>query len=104
MPANAADSAAAEAKTAGANGAAALSAEVQSTFQEAAKRFEKVVQEGVEQIRAQVRTYVDTASHQVDEAQRYMTERVKERPLAASATALGVGVIIGLLLAGGRRR
>lgn len=104
MPANAADTAANDAKTSAANGAAALSAEAQTSFQEAAKQFEKVVQEGVEQIRAQVRAYADTASHQLEEGQRYVTERVKERPLAASATALGVGVIVGLLLAGGRRR
>jgi len=29
---------------------------------------------------------------------------VRERPLAATGVALGVGVLIGLLLAGGRNR
>jgi ElaB/YqjD/DUF883 family membrane-anchored ribosome-binding protein len=28
-----------------------------------------------------------------------MTERVRERPLAATGAALGIGVLIGLLLA-----
>lgn len=101
MPANAADE-----TTAGsaASGAAALSAEAQKTFQDAAKRFEKVVNESVETIRAQTRAYADTAGQQIDEAQRYVTERVKERPLASAGMALGVGVLIGLLLSGGRRR
>jgi len=107
MPANAAEHAADEAKaaaSAAANGASALSAEAQRSFQEAAKRFEKVVHDGVEQIRAQTRAYADTAGQQVEEAQRYMTERVRERPLTAAAAALGVGVLLGLVLAGGRRR
>ncbi len=65
--------------------------------------MEKAVQEGVEQIRAQSRAYADTAGQQLDEAQRYMTDRVREKPLAATGAALGVGVLIGLLLASGRR-
>ncbi|WP_374574026.1 hypothetical protein [Phenylobacterium sp.] len=92
------------AATAAANGATALSAEAQRSFQEAAKRFEKAVHEGVEQIRAQSRAYADTAGQQLEEAQRYVSERVKERPLTATVAALGVGVLVGLVLAGGRRR
>lgn len=102
-----ADIAADEAKAgaaAAANGASNVKAEAQRSFQEAAKHFENVVHEGVEQIRAQTRAYADTASQQFDEAQRYMSERVRERPLTSAATALGVGVVIGLLLSGGRRR
>lgn len=107
MPANAAEHAADEVKAAAstaANGASALSAEAQRSFQEAAKQFEKAVHEGVDQIKAQTRAYADTASQQLEEAQRYMTERVRERPLTSAAAALGVGVLVGLILAGGRRR
>ena len=84
--------------------ASALAADAQRSFAEASKRFERVVQEGMEQLRAQTRAYADTAGQQLDEAQRYVIERVKERPLAATGAALGVGVIVGLLLAAGRRR
>lgn len=84
--------------------AAKLSAEAQKSFAEAAKKFEGVVQEGMEQLRAQSRAYADTAGQQFDEAQRYVVERVRERPLAATGAAIGVGVVIGLLLAAGRRR
>ena len=70
---------------------------------EAAKKFEKVVAEGLEQIRAQSRTYADNAGEHIDDAQRYVVERVKERPLVATGAALGVGLLIGLLLASGRK-
>lgn len=107
MPANAVDTAAKEAKAA-ANSAAEAAGEIASraerSFAEAAKKFEKVVAEGVEQIRAQSRTYADTTVEHLDEAQRYVVERVRERPLVAAGAALGVGVLIGLLLAGGRNR
>lgn len=77
--------------------------EVQRSFNDAAKRFEQAVQDGVEQLRAQSRAYADTATQQLDEAQRYVVEHVRERPLAATGVAVGVGLLIGLLLAGGRR-
>lgn len=80
-----------------------ISAQAQKTFQDAARKFEQAVQEGVEQIRAQTRAYADTAGQQLDEAQRYVSERVRERPIAAAGMALGLGVVIGLLLGSGRR-
>ncbi|MES2897131.1 MAG: hypothetical protein V4759_13930 [Pseudomonadota bacterium] len=84
--------------------AAKLTAEAQRSFNDAAKRFEKVVAEGLEQVRAQSRTYADNAGQHIDEAQRYVVERVKERPLIAAGAALGAGLLIGLLLASGRKR
>jgi len=101
MPANSVDYAADETKAAvnsATESATKMSAEAQRSFAEAAKRFEKVVSEGIEQLRAQTRAYTDTAGQQIDQAQQFMTERVKERPLAATGAALGVGVLIGLLL------
>ena len=84
--------------------AAKLTAEAQRSFNDAAKRFERVVTEGLEQVRAQSRTYADNAGQHIDEAQRYVVERVKERPLIAAGAALGAGLLIGLLLASGRKR
>lgn len=69
---------------------------------EAAKRVEKSVTEGFEALRAQSRTYTDTAGQQLEDAQRYASERIRERPIAATLAGLGVGVLIGLLVAGGR--
>ena len=103
MPANSVDYAADEIKSATSDAAGKLTKEGQRAFAEAAKRIEQVVQDGLEQLRAQSRTYADTAGQQLDTAQQYVTERVKERPLAATGAALGVGVLIGLLLSAGRR-
>lgn len=69
---------------------------------EAAKRVEKSVAEGFDTLRAQSRAYTDTAGQQLEEAQRYVSERVRERPIAATLAGVGVGVLIGLLIAGGR--
>lgn len=102
MPANAADFAD-DATTTANDTANRLSSEAQRTFAEVRGRIEQVVQDGLEQIRAQSRTYADNAGQQLDQAQQYVTERVRERPLAATGAALGVGVLIGLLLSSGRR-
>jgi ElaB/YqjD/DUF883 family membrane-anchored ribosome-binding protein len=107
MPANAVDHAADEAKSAvnaAADKASKLSGEAQKSFADAARRIESAVQEGLEQLRAQSRSYADTAGQQLDEAQHYVTERVRERPLAATGAAIGVGVLIGLLLASSSSR
>ena len=49
------------------------------------------------------REYYDDAAERFEEAQRYVVERVQERPVQSTAIALGVGVVLGLLLAGRRR-
>ena len=107
MPANAVDAATKDTKAAAnsvAEAASEIASQAERTFADAAKRFEKIVSEGVEQIRAQSRTYADTTVEHLDEAQRYVVERVREKPLMAAGTALGVGLLIGLLLASGRNR
>lgn len=89
---------------AAANASAQLAATAERTFAEATRKFERALHDGLEQLRAQSRTYADTAGQQIDDAQRYVTGRVRERPLAMTGAALGIGVLVGLLMAGGRRR
>ncbi len=102
MPANAVDATAKEAKGA-ADAASKLITDAQRTFGDTAKRLEKTMQESIEQLRAQSRVYAESAGEHLDDAQRYVSDRVKERPLAATGAALGIGVLIGLLLSSGRR-
>ena len=70
------------------------------SLNEAVKRIEKVLREGVESLKAQTAPYRDNAGQQFDEAQKYVVERVKERPVTAAVAGLGVGLLLGLLLAG----
>ncbi len=83
--------------------AAKIGADAQKAVTDAAKRIEAVVQQGLEQVRAQSRVYADVATEQLDEASRLASEQIRARPLAATGLALGVGVLIGLLLSSGRR-
>jgi ElaB/YqjD/DUF883 family membrane-anchored ribosome-binding protein len=108
MPAEILDHAADEAKSAKA--AAAAMAEqsqrvlneaaqaAEKTIAEAAKKAERVLKEGIEALRVHTRAYTDTAGQQADEAQRYVMERIKERPVTATLAGLGVGLLLGLLL------
>jgi ElaB/YqjD/DUF883 family membrane-anchored ribosome-binding protein len=65
---------------------------------EAAKTAERVIRDSIEAIKAQTQAYSGPASQTVDEAQRYVVERVKERPVTATLAGLGVGFLLGLLL------
>ena len=71
MPANSVDYAADETKAAvnsATDAATKVSAEAQRSFADAAKRIERAVTEGIEQLRAQTRAYTDTAGQQIDQA------------------------------------
>jgi len=68
-------------------------------FREAAKRIEQVMREGMEQFRTRAGPYGESASQQIDEAQKYVVERIKERPVVATLAGLGVGLLLGLLVA-----
>lgn len=48
-------------------------------------------------------TAYEAAEDGFDQAHAFLKEQWEERPLAVTATALGVGVIIGMLLTSGRR-
>jgi ElaB/YqjD/DUF883 family membrane-anchored ribosome-binding protein len=82
--------------------AAKIAADAQKVFADASKRIELAVQQGLEQLRAQSRVYADVAGEQLDEAARVASDQIRARPLAAAGAALGVGVLIGMLLASKR--
>ena len=59
--------------------AAKISADAQKAIADAAKRIETVVQQGLEQLRAQSRVYADVAGEQLDEATRAAAEQIRAR-------------------------
>ncbi len=83
--------------------AADAAAESERTLTELARKVEKSIQEGLAELRVRSRDYADVAGEQFDTAQRYVADRVQERPMTATLTALGVGVLVGVLLAGRKR-
>jgi ElaB/YqjD/DUF883 family membrane-anchored ribosome-binding protein len=93
---------AADAKTAEsrANGAR----EEDRRMKEFALKAEQAVRERAEELRERARGYYDEAHDRFDTAQRYLVERVQEKPVVATLAAVGVGVVLGMLIAGGRRR
>ena len=75
----------------------------ESKLADAAKRAESLMRDSVETLRAQTRAYADTAGERLETAQKIVVEHVRERPLSSAMTALGAGIVIGVLLAGRRR-
>jgi ElaB/YqjD/DUF883 family membrane-anchored ribosome-binding protein len=67
-------------------------------MRDAVRRIEKAVREGVETIRTQSEPYRENATQQFDDAQKYVVERIKERPVVATLAGLGVGLLLGLLM------
>ena len=84
--------------------AADVVAETERSLADLARRAERAIQEGLAELKDRSRDYADVAGEQFETAQQYVTDRVQERPIAATLAALGVGVVIGFLLAGGRKQ
>jgi ElaB/YqjD/DUF883 family membrane-anchored ribosome-binding protein len=72
--------------------------------EEAVRARAEKLRDTADELRGRARDYYDDASEHLDTAQRYIVERVQERPVASTLAAVGVGVLIGLVLSGGRRR
>lgn len=67
------------------------------------ERLEKGVQEVLDLVRSRGKVYAEGAGEQLETAQKYVTERVQEKPLTATFAALGAGLVIGVLLSGRNR-
>lgn len=81
-----------------ANGSAA-----QPDIRDMALKAEQTVRERAQQVQSRARDYYEDAHDRLDTAQRYLVERVQERPIGATLAAIGVGMVLGLLLTGRRR-
>ena len=64
------------------------------------EEFAEDVRERAEEAFERAQTAVEDG---LDEAHRFLKRQWRERPVAVAASALGAGVIIGLLIGGGRR-
>lgn len=73
-------------------------------LREFADQADKLVRERTEELRRRAKEYYSEASDRIDVAHRYVAERVQEKPMTATFAAVGVGLVLGLLLAGSSRR
>ena len=80
--------------------AAELAANAEQSLADLAKRAEQAIKEGMAELKDRSRDYADVAGEHFDTAQQYVADRVQERPITATLAALGVGVLVGFLLAG----
>ncbi|MGE3301635.1 MAG: hypothetical protein AB7M12_00800 [Hyphomonadaceae bacterium] len=58
----------------------------------------------VEESKVRLNTAIDETADRVDAAHMYLKEQARERPIAVTLAAVGAGLVIGMLLSGGRRR
>ena len=87
------------------NGAAhATRAHLDDAIEEFRTRAGRVAQETLQSLRSNAGPYVDDASERFATAEKYLVERVQKQPLTTTLAVLGVGVLVGLLLSGGRSR
>jgi ElaB/YqjD/DUF883 family membrane-anchored ribosome-binding protein len=77
--------------------------DAEKTLRVLIERLEKGVQEVLEIAKSRSKVYAEGAGEQIETAQKYVTERVQEKPLTATMAALGAGLLIGLLLSGRNR-
>ncbi len=85
----------------------AASAKLDATIDELktqAERAGRVAQDAYDGFRTRAQPYVEDAGDRWAVAERYLVDRVQKQPLTTTFAALGVGVLVGLILAGGRSR
>ena len=80
--------------------AAEVAAQTEQSLAELARRAEQAIKEGLAELKDRSRDYADLAGEHFETAQEYVADRVQERPITATLAALGVGVLVGYLLAG----
>jgi ElaB/YqjD/DUF883 family membrane-anchored ribosome-binding protein len=68
------------------------------------QRLELAVKRALTTVQTQSKAYLNEAEARVETAEHYVAEQVRAKPVTAMATALGAGVLLGLLLSAGRKR
>ena len=67
------------------------------------RRAQEALTQGLDTARYQAQQARDYAEEQFGQAQQYLTQRITEKPVQSALVALGAGVVLGMLLRGGRR-
>jgi ElaB/YqjD/DUF883 family membrane-anchored ribosome-binding protein len=81
----------------------ASTARFEQALDELKDRAGKVAQETISTLKSRAEPYVSDAGERLAVAERYIVERVQKQPLTTTLAVLGVGVLVGLVLASGSR-
>jgi ElaB/YqjD/DUF883 family membrane-anchored ribosome-binding protein len=68
------------------------------------KHLQEQAHERIEQTRQSAHEAIEKAGRTLTKAQGALSEQMQERPMVAAAAAVGVGLVLGLLLAPRGRR
>lgn len=68
------------------------------------RKAEQSAQRAIEQGKQSLHAAVEASGHNLQRAHTALNQQLQQRPLAATAAAIGVGLVLGLLLGAGRRR
>ena len=82
----------------------AASAHFDATLEELKGRASRAAHDTFDTLRTRAGPYVDDVGDRWAVAERYLVDRVQKQPLTTTFAVLGVGVLVGLILAGGRSR
>lgn len=75
----------------------------ETSLRDFAHKAEQAARESAEELRRQAQEYYEEGRVRFEEAQKILVERVKEKPVESALITFGVGVVVGLILGGGRR-
>lgn len=78
--------------------------DVESLMTDLGHRLEFAVKRALTAVQTQSKAYMNEAEARVETAEHYVADQVRAKPVTAMATALGAGVLLGLLLSSGRKR
>lgn len=78
-------------------------AAAQAKLTETAKAAQQALKGQADALMERTKDYRENAGQQFNDAQEYLVERIKERPVTAAFTGLGVGLILGLLISNRNR-
>ncbi len=69
----------------------------------ATERAKRAAEEARARVEETYEAAHDAIEDGLDDAHRYLKRQWRERPVAVAATAAGIGLLLGLLIGGGRR-
>ncbi|MEJ0060587.1 MAG: hypothetical protein WDM79_13875 [Terricaulis sp.] len=85
-----------------------LAEDLSVAARERAERVYETAREGAEHVYESAREHAEEAygvvQDGIDEAHTYLKRQFRQRPLTVAASAIGIGLIIGLALSRGGRR